>query len=108
MLGARLATGARPVPVSATVWVLPPTALLLSAIVNVPLRALMSVGVNVRLIVQLAPAATGELAEQVVPADMTPKSALLAPVRAMLDIVKSALPVFESVNTCAVLVVPTI
>jgi len=93
-----------PVPESATECGLPCA---LSAMVRVPARLPEAVGAKVTLIVQLAPAATGELAEQVVPAEGTPKSPLLAPVMAMLEIARFALPVFESVNPCAVLVVPT-
>jgi hypothetical protein len=65
------------------------------------LREPAAVGVNVTLIVQLAPAAT-LLAQLFVWA----KSPGFVPPRAMFDMLREALPMFESVTLCAVLVVP--
>ena len=57
----RLTTGAIPVPLSATVWVLPATPLLLSVTVSAPLLFPSAIGVNVTLIVQDPPAARDAL-----------------------------------------------
>jgi hypothetical protein len=87
--------------------VLPATPLLLSVIVSVPLSEPVAVGVNVTLIVQEPPAATGLLVEQVVPAEATAKAPALVPVMAMLAIVRAAVPVvLLSVTDCDALVVP--
>src|SRR5258705_11485587 len=55
LVGERLTTGAVPVPVRLTICGLPVAS---SVIVMVPVRVPVAVGVNVTLIVQLAPAAT--------------------------------------------------
>ena len=67
-------------------------------------RVPVAVGLNVTLMVQLAPAAT--LAPQVFVCE---KSPLLAPVMAMPEPLKVsvAFPVFVSVMFCEALVVPT-
>jgi len=56
--GDKLAIGPAPVPLKLTVCVLPPTPLLLSAMVSVPVRVPGAVAVKVTLIVQFAPADT--------------------------------------------------
>jgi hypothetical protein len=94
-----LGTGSLPVPVRPTVCGLPAA---LSVRVTAALPVPVAVGVNVTLMLQFAPAAT--LVPQLF--DWL-KSPLLAPVTAMLLIVKVALPVFVSVTLCALLLVPT-
>jgi hypothetical protein len=95
----RLTTGAEaaaPVPVRLNDCGLPEA---LSVMLRVPMRVPDAVGVNVTLMVQLAPAAT-ELPQVLVWA----KSPLAeTPVR-----FSEALPVFASVTVCAALVVPTV
>ena len=98
----KLSTGPIPVPVSATVWVLSATALLLSVTVSVPVRLPKAVGVNVKLMVQLAPPARGVVVLQV-PPEATPKS----PEAAMALISNGADPVLLSVADWVLLVVPT-
>jgi hypothetical protein len=96
----RLIAGAVPVPVRLTVCGLP---LALSVSVRLPERLPVAVGVNVTLIKQLLPAATGALVLQVVPLAATAKS----PVAAMLVKVKEAVPVLVTVTGLAALVVPS-
>ena len=87
------AGAAVPVPERVTVCGLPAA---LSVITTAPVRVLVAVGVNVRLMAQLAPAASD--APQVVVCAKSP----VAPMPAM---VRAALPLFESVTVCAALVV---
>jgi hypothetical protein len=87
--------------------VLPTTPLLLSVIVSVALRVPTAVGSNDRLMVQLDPAETGELVEQVVPPAAKEKSPLSAPAMATLEIVKPALPLFDKVTDMVGPGVPT-
>ena len=89
-----------PAPVRLTDCGLPEA---LSVMLKVPVRIPEAVGVNVTLMVQLAPATT-ELPQVLVCA----KSPLFVPVTTMLVRLSEALPVFESVTVCAVLVVPTV
>src|SRR5437773_406151 len=91
-------SAAAPIPLSATFCGLPAAlSLMLTAAVRVPL----AVGLNVTLILQLAPAAN-ELPQVWVCA----KFPALVPVIAMLLMVKIAVPVFLSVTVLAALVVP--
>jgi hypothetical protein len=60
-------------------------------------------GVNPTVIVQLLPAAS-ELPQVFV----SGKSEALAPVTAMLDIAKAAVPLFVTVTTCVAVLVPTV
>ena len=85
-----------PVPDKETVWVLPAALLLLSVTVSVPVRVPDAAGLNVTVIVQLAPAARGET--QVL---VWAKS----PVAAMLLMVSGEVPVLESVTVWPALVV---
>lgn len=71
----------------------------LSVTLRAALRAPLAVGVNVTLMVQLAPAAT--LDPQLL---VWPKSPALVPPIAMLEIVRAVLPVFVRVTLCAALV----
>jgi hypothetical protein len=96
--GERLTTGAVPVPVRATVWVLFATPLLLSVTVRVPVRLPIADGVKVTVIVQLALAAT-ELPQVLVSAKFPPIPTLLT--------LSATVPVFDRVTVCAELVVPT-
>src|SRR5256712_7404189 len=87
-----------PIPLSVTFCGLPAAlSLMLTAAIRVPL----AVGLNVTLILQLAPAAN-ELPQVWVCA----KFPALVPVIAMLLMVKLAVPVFLSVTFFAALVVP--
>ena len=88
-----------PVPVRATVCMLPATPLLLSVMVRVPVRVPVAVGEKVTLIVQELLAAT--LPPQLL---VSPKLALAA----MLVMVSAALPVLLRVTGCDALVVPTL
>ncbi len=95
----RLTTGAEaaaPVPVKLTDCGLPEA---LSVMLRVPVRVPDAVGVNVTLMVQLAPAAT-ELPQVLVWAK--------SPLAETLVRFSEALPVLESVTDCAALVVPTV
>ena len=87
-----------PVPLSATVCMLPATPLLLSVMVSVPVSVPVAVGEKVTLIVQEPLAAT--LPPQLL---VSPKLALVA----MLVMVSAALPVLLRVTGCDALVVPT-
>ncbi len=89
--------GAVPVPVRLTVCGLPEA---LSVMLKVPVRVPDAVGVNVTLMVQLAPAATEP--PQVSVSAKSPLAAIL-PV-----IVRAALPLLDSVTVCAALVVPVV
>ena len=89
-----------PVPVTETLCGLPEV---LSAIVMLATRLPVAVGVKVTLIVHFAPTARFELfTGQVL---LSAKSPLLAPPKAILEIVTGAVPVFVSVTLCAALVV---
>ena len=100
--GVRLTAGAVPAPDRLAVCGLP---LPLSVTASVAARALVAVGVNVTLIVQLVLTASVEgLRGQLF---VWPKSPGFVPPRAMLVIVNGALPVFESVTAWAGLVVLT-
>jgi hypothetical protein len=79
-----------PVPERVTDWGLP---VALSVRATAPVNVPAAAGVKVRLIVQLAPAAT--LVPQVL---VWAKSPGLAPERAMLEMVKAALPVLFRVT----------
>src|SRR5208337_3851045 len=97
--GKRFAAGApAPVPLKLIVWGLP---LALSVMETDALRDPVADGVNVTLIVQLAPAPT--LVPQLF---VWAKSPEFVPLRAMLDMLREALPVFESITLCAALVEP--
>ena len=74
----------------------------MSEMLTVAVRVPAAVGLNVRLIVQLPPAAT-ELPQVFVSA----KSPVLTPAMLMLVMLKLALPVLLRVTLCAGLVVPT-
>ena len=87
-------------PLKPTVCGLP---LALSVSVRLPERLPVAVGVNVTLITQLPPAATGALVLQVVPLAATAKS----PVAAMLVKLKDAVPLLVTVTGLAPLVVPS-
>jgi hypothetical protein len=74
----------------------------LSVTVNVAVREPVAVGVNVTLMVQL------ELAASDVPQLFDwAKSPLLVPVMAMLEMLRLAVPVLDSVTGCGELVAPT-
>ena len=96
----RLTLGAVPVPLKLTVCGLP---LALSVSVRLPDWLPVAVGVNVTLITQLLPAATGAVVLQVVPLAAIAKS----PVTVMPVKVKDAVPVLVTVTGLAALVVPT-
>ena len=100
--GERLAAAvdaATPEPVRLTVWGLP---VALSVTVTAAVLVPDAVGLNVTLIVQVAPAATE--APHVL---LWAKSPLLVPVTATLVMLTVALPVLDSVIAWAALVVPT-
>jgi hypothetical protein len=99
LVGETLATVEVPVPERATVCGLPAAP---SVIVSVAARLPLTEGVKVRLMAQLAPAAT--LEPQLL---VWAKLLELAPVTAMLAMLKSALPVFVRVIVSAVLLLPT-
>jgi hypothetical protein len=89
-----------PVPVNETLCGLPDV---LSVIVMLAARFPVAVGVKVTLIVHFVPTARFELfAGQVL---VCAKSPLLVPLKAMLEIVTAAVPVFVSVTPCGALVV---
>jgi hypothetical protein len=88
------------VPDKLTVWGLPAE---LCEILSAAVRAPMAEGVNIKAIVQLAPAAT-ELPQ----VSASAKSLASVPVKARLVIFKVALPVLVRVTVCAPLVVPTV
>ena len=87
-------------PLKLTVCGLP---LALSVSVRLPERLPVALGVNVTLIAQLLPAATGVLVLQVVPLAATAKS----PIAARLVKVRDAVPLLVTVTALAALVVPT-
>ena len=89
-----------PVPLSDTFCVEFATAFELSVMVSVALRAPFFVGLNVTLIVHLAPAA--RFAPQVV---VRAKSPAFVPPMAILLMVNGAVPVLDSVTVCGALVV---
>jgi hypothetical protein len=95
-VGDKLTAGApEPVPVRLTVCGLPAA---LSAMLMLPVKVPVVVGVNVTLIVQAAPAATDD--PQVF---VSPKFVL-----AVIDVMLNAtLPVLVNVTICAELVLPT-
>ena len=74
----------------------------MSVMVRAPLKLPALAGVNVTLIVQLAPAAT--LVPQVL---VWAKSPALVPLRVMLVMLRVALPLLVRVTELAALVVPT-
>jgi len=88
-----------PVPVSETACGLPVAS---SVMVTLAARFPVAVGLNVTLMEQLALAAT--LAPHVL---VSAKSPLLAPLMAMLVIVRAAFPLFVRVTFCAAPLVPT-
>jgi hypothetical protein len=88
-----------PMPESVKEWGDPAA---LSVIVIEAVRLPAAVGVKVTEMLQLPPAAT--LAPHVL---VCPKSPLLAPVTAMLEMVSAALPGLLKVTLCAVLELPT-
>lgn len=92
MEGERLIWPATPVPVRLTVCGLPPA---LSEMLKVAERFPTAVGVNVTLIVQLPLGATVPLLTQL---SVSPKSPGLAPVIAMLMLVKFEFPVLVNVT----------
>ena len=102
LLGLKLTTGVVPLPLKVTVCGLP---LALSVMDTLALRLPLALGVKVTLIVQEAPAANVlELLGQVL---VWAKSPLLVPVKAMLLMVRAALPLLVNVTACAALVVLT-
>src|SRR5207237_2751834 len=103
LVGLKLTPGALvPLPLKATVCGLP---VALSVILTLALRVPVAVGVKVALMVQEAPAASVlELLGHVL---VWAKSALLVPVRAMLLMVRAAVPLLVNVTVWAVLVVLT-
>jgi hypothetical protein len=100
VVGESVTAGAEPVPVRLTDCGLPEA---LSVIVKLAERLPAAVGVNVTLIVQVAPAATLEVVQVLVWA----KSGPLEPVMATPVMVSAALPLFVTVIPWLVLVVPT-
>jgi len=90
--------GAAPVPDSGSVCGLP---LALSVNVRAPVRAPMAVGVKVMEKVQLVPALSAVLVEQVVACEKSP-------LMAMVERLKSAVPLFSKVTVCAALEVPVL
>lgn len=89
-----------PVPVSETLCGDPGA---LSVMLTLAARFPVAVGVNVTLIVHFAPTARLEaLAGQLL---VWAKSPPFVPVRAMLEMVNGAVPLFVSVTLCAALVV---
>src|SRR5437870_2723503 len=100
LVGAKVTAGAMPVPASDTDCGLPGAS---SVMVTVAVRALAAVGVNVRLIRQLAPATTVAPFVQVVPAAMA-KSPGFEPARAMLVMLRVAVPLLVRVTVCPGLV----
>ena len=101
LAGERLTPAAAlaPVPERPTVWGLP---VALSAMLSAAVRAPLAAGVNITVILQLAPAPT-ELPQVLA----WVKSLALAPVTARLVTLKPALPVLVSVTACVELEVPT-
>ena len=97
-MGERLTRGAVPVPVRLTVCV---AGLALSVIVKVPVSEPTTVGMKVKLRVQLVPAAT--VAPQLL---VSAKSPLFVPAMVTLVMLSGALPVLVSVMGAAELVVP--
>jgi hypothetical protein len=89
-----------PVPVNETLCGLPDV---LSVIVMLAARFPEAVGVKVTLIVHFAPTARFELFTGQV--SVCAKSPLLVPLRAILEIVTAAVPVFVRVTPCGALVV---
>ena len=90
-----MGAGAAPVPVRLMVCGLPA---MLSVIVTAPVRMPVAVGVNVTLMVQLAPAATD------VPQVLV---CMKSPLATMLVTLSAAVPVLVSVTVCTALVVLT-
>jgi hypothetical protein len=88
-------TAVVPDPLSVNAWGLPPA---LSVMLMLPIRAPVDWGMNVTLIVQLAPAA--KLDPQLL---LWLKSPGFVPAGAMLEMVKAALPVFDNVAVCIAL-----
>src|SRR5207253_2085625 len=101
LVGAKVTAGTIPVPASDTDRGLPGAS---SAMVTIAVRALAAVGVNVRLRRQLAPTTTVAPFVQVVPAAMA-KSPGFEPARAMLVMLRVAVPLLVRVTVCAGLVV---
>src|SRR3989449_32155 len=101
LVGAKVTAGTMPVPASDTDCGLPGAS---SVMVTVAVRALAAVGVNVRLRRQLAPATTVAPFVQVVPAAMA-KSPGFKPARAMLVMLRVAVPLLVRVTVCTGLVV---
>jgi hypothetical protein len=75
----------------------------LSVIVSVPARVPVAAGVNVKLIMQDAPAVT-----DVPQLFVCAKSPAFVPVMAILVMPNAAFPVLLNVTACAALVVPTV
>jgi hypothetical protein len=75
--------------------------------VSVAVSEPVVVGVNVTLMRQELPAATGLLVEQVVPVEATAKELPVGGVMPMLEMDRAAFPVLFRVIDCAPLVVPT-
>jgi hypothetical protein len=99
LVAERFATGSEtPVPAKLTVCGLP---LALSVMVSEALREPAAEGVNVTLIAQLAPAET--VLPQVF---VCVKSPALAPLMAILEMLRDAFPMLESVTVCGELVEP--
>src|SRR3989442_920481 len=101
LVGAKVTAGTMPVPASDTDCGLLAAS---SVMVTVAVRALAAVGVNVRLRRQLAPATTVAPFVQVVPAAMA-KSPGFKPARAMLVMLRVAVPLLVRVTVCTGLVV---
>src|SRR5207302_790932 len=101
LVGAKVTAGTIPVPASDTNCGLPGAS---PVMVTVAVRALAAVGVHVRLTRQLAPATTVAPFVQAVPAAMA-KSPGFEPARAMLVMLRVAVPLLVRVTVCAGLVV---
>src|SRR5579863_8609441 len=98
-MGESWTIGAVPSPARLTVCGLPGA---LSVMVKVPVRLPEAVGTKLTSIVQLAPAASALVVEQLVPG-----ATLKSPLAAIAVMLSGAAPLLVSVTPTAVLVVPT-
>src|SRR2546427_414264 len=103
LVGAKVTAGTIPVPASDTDCGLPGAS---SVMVTVAVRAPVAAGVNVTVKAQLADAATGPPARGhgATPEPATAKSPGFEPARAMLVMLRLAVPLLVRVTVCAVLV----
>src|SRR3989441_1133639 len=104
LVGAKVTAGTIPVPASDTDCGLPGAS---SVMVTVAVRAPVAAGVNVTVKAQLADAATGPPARGhgATPEPATAKSPGFEPARAMLVMLRVAVPLLVRVTVCAGLVV---